>query len=44
MPGHVESDDAELGKNLRVVLNAAILAAVGSCGVKADEWNALPKL
>ena len=40
MPGHVEGDDAELGEDLGIVHEAAVLPAIRAGGVQADEGDA----
>ena len=44
MPGHVESDDAEIVGDALVVHQAAVLARVGAGGVQAEQGGALPRL
>ena len=41
MPGHIESDDAMQSCDALVIHQRAILAAVGACGVKAEQRRAL---
>ena len=44
MPGHVECDDAECGRDTCVVHQAAELAHVGAWCVQAEQGDALSRL
>ena len=44
MPRHVEGDDAVVGRDTRIVEEAAELAPVGARGVQAQQRNARPRL
>src|SRR5262245_46589448 len=41
MPGHVEGDDAKLSEDLAVIEDSAVLPAVGTGRVQAEERDAI---